>query len=94
MKVEAASVCARQPAAAFHRFGDDTVVLDATGTQLRGLNATGARVWEMLDGQKTLRQIAETLAAEFHAPVGQVENEITAFAAQLAQKQLITIKAP
>ncbi len=92
MRVEAASVCTRQPAAAFHRFGADTVVLDPTGTRLRGLNGTGARVWEMLDGQRTLRQIAEMLAAEFQAPVNQVENEITAFVSLLAQKQLITVK--
>lgn len=94
MNVKAASVCSRQPAAAFHRFGADTVVLDASGTQLRGLNGTGARVWEMLDGERSLRQIAEMLAAEFQAPLTQVEKEITAFAVQLAQKQLITVKDP
>ena len=39
-----------------------------------------------------MRQIAEMLAAEFQAPVNQVENEITAFVSLLAQKQLITVK--
>jgi|CXWL01.1.fsa_nt_gi hypothetical protein len=94
MTLNPLSVCARQPQAAFHRFGADTVVLDSSGTVLRGLNGTGAKVWELLDGQRTLGQIASALADEFQVPKEKVETEVAAFLSLLLNKQLVSVREP
>lgn len=92
MTLNASSICARQPEAAFHRFGADTVVLDSTGTLLRGLNGTGAKVWELLDGKRTLSQIVSALSEEFQVPPEKVEPEVTAFLMVLMNKQLVSVR--
>lgn len=94
MTLNASTIVERMPASAFHRFGGDTVVLDPSGTLLRGLNGTGARVWELLDGHKTLSEISQSLAREFQIPLERVEPEVTAFIELLAKKQLVCVKEP
>jgi coenzyme PQQ biosynthesis protein PqqD len=50
------------------------------------LNATGARVLYLSDGTRTLREIADTLAAEFGADQTQVEADVLRFAQALVER--------
>ena len=71
------------------RFGADFVVLDADGRMLRGLNATGTRVFELIDGKRTLSQIAAAIAQEFAVSQEQALNDVSAFVDTLRNKKLI-----
>jgi pyrroloquinoline quinone biosynthesis protein D len=66
-----------QPAAGVEasRVGGELVVLDAEGRTLRGLNATAARAWELVDGRRSAGEIAAAVATEFRA--GAVEPVLT-----------------
>jgi pyrroloquinoline quinone biosynthesis protein D len=74
--------------------GDELVLLDPAGSTLRGLNETGARVWELVDGTRAIRAIAETIAAEYSAPVDEVLADVMTFLSQLADRALVTIRDP
>ncbi|MBJ6765576.1 PqqD family protein [Myxococcaceae bacterium JPH2] len=51
-------------------FGADYLLLDAEGRTLRGLNATAARIWDLCDGSRSARGVAEQLVQEVDAPRG------------------------
>jgi pyrroloquinoline quinone biosynthesis protein D len=70
-------------------FGDDFIVLDSQGRTLRGLNATAARVWQLCDGKRSARALAEQVAHEFSADVGQVLPDTLRFLTELARLGLI-----
>ncbi|MFL5321690.1 MAG: PqqD family protein, partial [Myxococcaceae bacterium] len=82
------AVLSRAEGVAASRLGEELVVLDSNGVMLRGLNATGGRVFELLDGTKSLTQIAAQLAREFRAPEASVLNDVVHFAAALAERRL------
>ena len=71
--------------------GELVVVLPEKG-KFVVLNATGARVLELSDGTRTLREIADTLAAEFGADQAQVEGDVLRFAQALVDRGALHIQ--
>ena len=53
------------------------------------LNATGAKVLQLADGQRTLRAIAQLIATEFDADISQVEQDVYQFAQSLLERQIL-----
>lgn len=70
-------------------FGDDFIVLDSQGRTLRGLNATAARVWQLCDGKRSARAVAEQVAQEFSVDAQQVLPDTLRFLNELARLGLI-----
>lgn len=66
--------------------GDQAVMLDASGTVARGLNATAVRVWALIDGQRSAVEIARALEGE-----GDVERDVIAFLEALLERGLIEV---
>ena len=66
--------------------GDQAVMLDASGTIARGLNATAARVWELMDGRRTIAEIAVELHDE-----GDVSGDVLEFCSALLERGLIEL---
>lgn len=56
---------ARRDDVALERFPDAVVAFQATDCQLVTLNATSAAIWDMLDGTRTLEDIASALASQY-----------------------------
>ena len=83
------SIPRRRPGAEGQRFGEDFVVLDAEGRMLRGLNDTAARVWELCDGKRTAREVAEVVAREYGAEVEPVLADCLHFLARLGGQGLM-----
>lgn len=69
--------------------GRELVILDPAGRMLRALNASGARIWELVDGQRTVQQIADALAAELRAEPDRVLRDTVALIEALAARELI-----
>lgn len=42
--------------------------------ELHTLNDTGVAIWERLDGNRSLQEIAEVLASEYDAPSDEIER--------------------
>lgn len=89
MKFAAESVPQRASGAEASRFGEDFVILEPSGRVLRGLNPTGARVWELIDGQRSAREIADRIALEYGAVPDQALGDVLTFLSVLSDKQLI-----
>ncbi len=59
---------------------------------LFSLNETGRAFWKLLDGKKTLAQIARTLAEKYDAPPARIEKDILGLAAELLKRRIINEK--
>jgi hypothetical protein len=57
--------------------------------ELFTLNETGRAVWVKLDGKKSLKTVAEELSAEFEAPPGEIERDVTGLAEELLKRKMI-----
>ena len=69
-------------------------MLDAEGRKLRGLNRTGARIWELIDGRRSLAEIASRIAAEFQVTPERALQDVAPFVSQLAQRRLLMVTTP
>ena len=70
--------------------GEAVMVLPATG-KVHTLNPIGTRFWELVDGQRTLGEIARHLHEEFDAPLERIEADCQRFAAELGERRLIAV---
>lgn len=81
----------RDPRAESCLLGEEWVVLDPEGRVLRGLNETGARVWELLEEPRAAAGIAEQLSREYAAPPDVVLAEVLTFLGKLAERSLVSL---
>ena len=59
--------------------------------ELYTLNPTGQAIWQKLNGRLTLKEVAALLAAEFDAPLAELENDVLGFAVELVERGLLTV---
>lgn len=52
-------------------------------------NETGTLIWECIEQKKTVRQINETLVAEYDAAPDQIENGVTGLISTLLAKGIV-----
>ncbi len=72
----------------FRRIEDETILVpikDNVGDMgsIYNLNEVGALVWELLDGQKTLRAIRDTVVAQFEVSLQEAQADLAEFINQL-----------
>ena len=82
------SVVERHPDVAWQRVDGELVLLDCRGHRLLGLNPTAARVWELLDGHRTLAEIARLIMREFGASQDQAGTDLFEFVRALIVRGL------
>ena len=68
------------------------VVLDGDAARLVGLNGVGAQAWDLIDGSRTIDDIAAAIAAKYHAPVERVSADVTAFFKELEGARLVEVR--
>jgi coenzyme PQQ biosynthesis protein PqqD len=66
------------------------MVLPSTG-KVHTLNAVGTRFWELVDGRRTLAEIARQLEEEFEALPETIASDCRRFASELAERRLLTL---
>ena len=57
--------------------------------ELYALNETGAAIWRRFDGLRTVEEIARELAAEFEAPVEQIQEDVAGLAQELTRRGIL-----
>jgi hypothetical protein len=60
--------------------------------ELYTLNPTGQAIWQKLDGQRTLKDVAALLAGEFDAPLPELENDVLGFASAMVRRGILVSK--
>jgi Coenzyme PQQ synthesis protein D (PqqD) len=88
------TVLARQQGTEAAAFGAELAILDAPAQQLTAVNPTGARLWKLLDGHRSVAALVRCLAEEFDAPEAQIEADAIAFLAALHGEGLLRMVSP
>ena len=57
--------------------------------ELYTLNETGQAIWQKLDGQRTLKDVATALVAEFDTPLHEIENDALGFAGEMVRRGIL-----
>jgi len=57
--------------------------------ELYTLNETGNAIWDRLDGKKKLKDVLAELSAEFEAPVGEIEKDLTGLVEELFRRKIL-----
>ncbi|MBN1321657.1 MAG: PqqD family protein [Thermoleophilia bacterium] len=60
--------------------------------ELYTLNETGQAIWQRLDGQRTLGDVAADLAGEFDAGRTELEADVLGFAAAMVERGILSVK--
>jgi hypothetical protein len=60
--------------------------------ELYTLNDTGRAIWQRLDGQRTLAEVAEGIAQEFDAPGETITRDVLGFAGELARRKILVCR--
>jgi hypothetical protein len=68
---------------------DETVLFNMETGHYYSLNELGSRVWELLDGIRTLPEITEILASEYEAPSSVILADVQDLVGSLLGKRLV-----
>ena len=68
---------------------NEAVIVLPEQAQVKVLNAVGARIWDLVDGQRTAGEIALQLAQEFAVDLETAEQDTLVFLNQLAERTII-----
>lgn len=71
------------------RAGDEVMMMSASRGAYLGLNAMGARIWDLLDAGPSRDALCASLLAEFEVGEDQCAAELDAFLAELVRQQAI-----
>jgi len=89
--LESTSVLARSRDAAWQTIDGETVVLDMRSRELLGLNGVGGRVWNLLDGVRSIAAVSAAIAADFAQPAERVEADVRQFLGALLASGLVVL---
>jgi hypothetical protein len=81
------------PAAAYQTVGEagseEAIIINTNTGEYYSLNDTGTRFWELLDGQRSIAECARVIAAEYDAPLREVEADLLELATEFKKEGLI-----
>jgi DNA-binding MarR family transcriptional regulator len=73
----------------YRDFAEETVILNLDSGQYHGLNATAARMLEVLKERDSVAAAVEDLSREFGQPVEVIEHDVVALCSALSERGLI-----
>lgn len=72
----------------------EAILVLAERNKVKVLNELGTRIWEMVDGQQSIRQIAARLCQEYEVDLSQAEQDTLEFLAELDERGLLQVSTP
>jgi hypothetical protein len=82
-------ILTKAPTSAWRLIAGEAVILSLDTKVLRGLNDVGSRVWDLIDGQRTVSDIVDVIVDEFDVPRAEAAEDIDAFVRRLLDKGLV-----
>jgi hypothetical protein len=89
--VHLADVVAHTPGVVSRMVDGEAVLVDPKKGMVRVLNPTGARIWEMIDGRRTVAKLAADIAAEYGIEVPRAQADTIAFCEDLVRRGVLTV---
>lgn len=88
------SVPAHSPDVVAQVVRGEAILVLAERNKVKVLNELGTRIWEMVDGQQSIRQIAARLCQEYEVDLSQAEQDTLEFLAELDERGLLQVSTP
>lgn len=87
------TVYARNDAFVYRIIGGEAILVPIYGQvadmeSIYTLSKVGARIWELMDGRRTLGEVRDMLQAEYDAPAPEIESDLAGFV-----RDLVSIEA-
>lgn len=70
---------------------DMDIVIQTGRSELHTFNTVGARVWELIDGHRTVADIVAVIVADYDVAQATAETDVLELLGRLQEKQLITV---
>jgi hypothetical protein len=67
----------------------EAVIITPADSTMHSLNDTGTRIWELINGDRTLREVASVISSEFDVEADRAQKDTIWFAECLAKKGLV-----
>jgi hypothetical protein len=80
----------RTPSVASRTLDGEAVLVHPEQGKVTVLNGVGARLWELMDGQHTISEMARMIADEYEVSLIKAETDALAFCQNLAGRGLLT----
>jgi hypothetical protein len=87
-------ILSKSTATAWRVIEGEAVILSLESKVFRGLNAVGSRVWELIDGRRSVDDIVTQVVGEFEVAHDIATRDVAAFVAELLEKRLVTAATP
>ena len=84
-------VVAHTPGVVSRMVDGEAVLVDPKKGMVRVLNPAGARIWEMIDGRRTVAELAADIAAEYGIEASRAQADTTAFCEDLVRRDVLTV---
>ncbi len=79
----------KSASAAYQIIDGEAVIIIPSEQMVNVLNPVGSRIWDLADGKKSIRQIAEILTQEFDVSYKTALKDAIEFAGDLATKKMM-----
>ena len=89
--IQRSSRVARSDAIVFTEFDDATVMMDAHVGRYYELNATGARIWDLIESGPRVAEVCQALVAEYQVALDACDDEVRAFLHELHHRDVMRI---
>jgi Coenzyme PQQ synthesis protein D (PqqD) len=87
-------ILAKSPETAWRVIEGEAMILSLDDKVFRGLNSVGSRVWELIDGRRSVDEIVSQIVGEFEVTPEVAHRDVGTFVAELLEKRLVTSTPP
>ena len=70
------SALLRNPQVVLERVGNEAILYDRQSGRVHVVNGSAARLWDLVDGESTLDEVAARFAASYSMPVSVVRADV------------------
>jgi hypothetical protein len=81
----------RQKEVAWRLIDGEAVIITPSDSTMHSLNESGTRIWELINGNRTLGEVAEAVQVEFDVDADRARKDTLWFVECLAKKGLVEI---
>ena len=82
----------KNPVAASRTYDDEGVVIHSANMELSVMNPIGTRIWELVDGERSVRGIVEAIHDEFDVDQETAEADVLEFLEELHSRDLVQLE--
>jgi hypothetical protein len=86
-------VASHHPQAIAREIEGETLVLKLDDGRMGVLNRVGGQMWELMDGTRSLAEIAQACADDYQVDLDRVQADVIAYAKRLLERDMIVLDA-